>query len=110
MFAGNLSRDRTISAAIRRDVAGQAGFLSFIATPPFPTYPSGHSSTSGAASQVLGYFFPDDAIELALMANEAKDSRLSGGIHFRFDNDNGLSLGRAVGTFVLDRVATDGSN
>lgn len=95
---------------IRRDIAGQSGFLPIIATPPFPTYPSGHSSTSGAASQVLGYFFPDDAIELALMANEAKDSRLYGGIHFRFDNDNGLSLGRAIGTFVLDRIATDGSN
>jgi len=94
---------------IRRDVGGQGAFLSFIATPPFPTYPSGHSSTSGAASQVLGYFFPNDAVELALMANEAKDARLYGGIHFRFDNDNGLASGRAIGTFVLDRVATDGA-
>ena len=44
------------------------------------------------------------------MANEAKDSRLYGGIHFRFDNDNGLSLGRSIGTFVIDLLATDGAN
>lgn len=100
--------ERPISV-IRRDVAGQGAWTSYIVTPPFPTYPSGHSSTSGAASQVLGYFFPADAVDLALMANEAKDSRLYGGIHFRFDNDNGLSLGRSVGTFVIDRVATDGA-
>jgi hypothetical protein len=79
---------------IRRDVGGQGAFLSLIATPPFPTYPSGHSSTSGAESQVLGYFFPGDAIEPALMANEAKDPA-PGGIH-RFDNDNGLRWPRSA--------------
>jgi hypothetical protein len=94
---------------IRRDTADTT-WSSFIATPPFPSYPSGHSSTSGAASQVLGYFFPADAIDFALMANEAKDSRLYGGIHFRFDNDVGLSLGRSIGTFVIERVAADGAN
>lgn len=101
--------ERPIST-IRRDVGGQGAFLSFLVTPPFPTYPSGHSSTSGAASQVLTYFFPADAVELTMMANEAKDSRLYGGIHFRFDNDNGLSMGRAIGTFVLERVIGDGAN
>jgi hypothetical protein len=95
---------------IRRDVAGQAAFLSFIATPPFPTYPSGHSTVSGAASQVLGYLFPSDAVALALMANEAKDSRLYGGIHFRFDNDVGLNVGRTIGTFAISRLVLDGAD
>ena len=84
-------------------------WLSYVTTPPFPSYPSGHSSTSGAASQVLGYLFPQDATELAMLANEAKDSRLYGGIHFTFDNDVGLSLGHAVGTLAIARLAADGA-
>ena len=100
--------ERPISV-IRRDVAGQGGFLSFIATPPFPSYPSGHSSTSGAASQLLGYFLPSHAISLASMASEARDSRLFGGIHFSFDNDVGFDLGRTIGTLAIEAAATDGA-
>jgi membrane-associated phospholipid phosphatase len=95
---------------IRRDVGGAyAAWLPLITTPPFPSYPSGHSSTSGAASQVLGYFFPEDSTELAVMANEAKDSRLYGGIHFTFDNDTGLSLGRSIGTLAIVHLEEDGA-
>lgn len=80
------------------------GYLSLIPTPPFPSYPSGHSTTSGAASTVLGALFPSRARELAAMADEAAISRLYGGIHYRFDNDAGLDLGRRVGAVTLRRV------
>lgn len=73
-------------------------WLSYITTPPFPSYVSGHSTTSGAASSVLAAVFPSRAAELAAMAEEAAVSRLYGGIHFRSDNDVGLELGRRVGT------------
>jgi membrane-associated phospholipid phosphatase len=76
-------------------------WLSFIVTPPFPAYVSGHSTTSGAASTVLGAFFPDRAGELNAMAEEAAVSRLYAGIHFRSDNDAGLELGRSVGTVAV---------
>lgn len=100
--------ERPVSA-IRRDVPGQGAWAPLIATPPFPSYPSGHSSTSGAASQILGYVFPDSAVMLAMMASEAKDSRLYGGIHFSFDNDTGLDLGRSIGTLAILRAAQDGA-
>ncbi len=101
--------ERPISV-IRRDIGGaQATWVPFIGTPPFPSFPSGHSSTSGAASQILGYVFPDSAVMLATMASEAKDSRLYGGIHFRFDNDTGLDLGRSIGTLAILRAAQDGA-
>jgi membrane-associated phospholipid phosphatase len=70
---------------------------SYVTTPPFPAYVSGHSTTSGAAATVLGAFFPDQAGELDAMAEEASISRLYGGIHFRSDNEAGLELGRRVG-------------
>ena len=77
-------------------------WLSYIVTPPFPSYVSGHSTTSGAASTVLAAFFPQRAGELQAMAEEAAVSRLYGGIHFRSDNAAGLELGRRVGAVALD--------
>lgn len=77
-------------------------WLSYIVTPPFPSYVSGHSSTSGAAATVLSAFFPDLAPQLAAMADEAAISRLYGGIHFRSDNEAGLELGQRVGARAVD--------
>lgn len=74
-----------------------------ILTPPFPSYVSGHASFSGAASVVLSAYLPKRKDELAAMAEEAAMSRLFGGIHFRFDNEDGLALGRCVGAKVLAR-------
>jgi hypothetical protein len=72
-----------------------------ITTPPFPSYVSGHSGTSGAAATVLSAFFPAEAGQLHAWAAEAAISRLYGGIHFRTDNEVGLALGRSVGQAAL---------
>jgi PAP2 superfamily len=85
--------------AIRRLI--DSTWLSYIATPPFPAYVSGHSTTSAAASTVLAALFPDRAGKLGAMAEEAAVSRLYAGIHFRSDNDAGLELGRRVGAVAV---------
>ena len=82
-------------------------FLSHVITPPFPGYVSGHATVSGAASAVLGAFFPDRAAEMQRMAEEAAMSRLYAGIHFRNDNEEGLALGRRVGEKVVARVLNE---
>lgn len=83
-------------------------------TPPFPEYPSGHSTQSGAAATVLTAFFgenfafTDSTHEKDKLPNrsfksfwdaaqEAGISRLYGGIHFRAAIDRGLDQGRCVG-------------
>jgi len=85
--------------AVRRTI--DPSWTPLIPTPPFPSYPSGHSTTSGAASTVLAALFPRHRRELTAMADEAAISRLYGGIHFSFDNDDGLTLGRLVGHAAL---------
>jgi PAP2 superfamily len=85
--------------AIRRLI--DPAWLPYIVTPPFPSYVSGHSTTSGAASTVLAAFFPGRAGEVAALAEEAAISRLYGGIHFASDNEAGLELGRRVGTVAV---------
>ena len=87
-------------------------------TPPFPEYPSGHSVVSGAASTVLTQIFGDnfsyeDDTETKYglpvrsftsfnqAAEEAAESRLYGGIHYRAAIDNGLVQGQNLGQFVI---------
>jgi hypothetical protein len=86
------------------------------ATPNFQSYTSGHSTFSGAASIVLAAVFGPDTpfragtddmpgvvrsfTSFAHAAEEAAESRLLGGIHYRFDNTAGLVCGRAIGEHV----------
>ena len=75
--------------------------VTLIPTPPFPSYTSGHATFSGAASEVLASFFPEDAARLHYLAEEAALSRLFAGIHYRFDSEAGLRSGRQLGGFAL---------
>jgi hypothetical protein len=86
-------------------------------TPPFPTYSSGHSTFSGTAAAVLANFFGTDEVPFtstseklpcvrrsfrtfSSAAEEAGWSRIYGGIHYDFDNFEGLRAGRALGDYV----------
>jgi membrane-associated phospholipid phosphatase len=72
-----------------------------ISKPNHPSYPSSHACSSGASAYVLGAFFPADAAELAAMADEAGESRLYAGIHYRFDKDAALGIARQVAALAL---------
>jgi hypothetical protein len=74
-----------------------------IARPPHPSYPSDHACVSGASAYVLGALFPADADRLAALADEAGESRLYAGIHYRFDKDAGLRIARQVADLALSR-------
>jgi hypothetical protein len=91
---------------------------SFIVTPPFPDYVSGHSTFSGAASAVLAMFYGTDHIafttgsdflpgvtrsfvSFSSAAEEAAASRLYGGIHFRSANEDGLHAGQDIGAWAV---------
>lgn len=77
--------------------------------PNFPSYISGHSTFSGAASTILGHIIPERATDYANMAQEASNSRLYGGIHFRTDCVAGLAVGVNVGNYAVQRAMTDGA-
>jgi len=86
-------------------------------TPPFPEYPSGHSTQSGAAAVVLATDFgadhafidtthgdegmdPRPFASFEEAAQNAGISRLYGGIHFRSAIELGLEQGRCIGAFA----------
>ncbi|MBC7892615.1 MAG: vanadium-dependent haloperoxidase [Sphingobacteriaceae bacterium] len=94
---------------------------SFLQTPPFPEYPSGHSVISAAAAEVLtnlygaAYAFTDKSeLEYGMgerrfssfraAAEEACISRLYGGIHYRSSCFRAATQGKRVGERVLGKV------
>jgi len=78
-------------------------------TPNFPSYISGHSMFSGAASTLLGHIIPARAEAYKAMAAEAAISRLYGGIHYRSDIEVGLTTGSSIGNYAIQRALTDGA-
>lgn len=74
----------------------------YLNTPKFPSYPSGHSVVSGTFETVLSYFFPKEKDSLKTLAQTASISRLYGGIHFEYDLTQGLNLGRQIGAIIVD--------
>jgi membrane-associated phospholipid phosphatase len=79
-----------------------------VGLPNFPSYPSGHACSAGAFDAVLRHFFPEDRAEFTRIAEEQAMSRLYGGIHYRFDNDGGLALGRVVARYDVERERRGG--
>jgi hypothetical protein len=70
-------------------------------TPRHPSYPSGHSTVGGAASEILSYFFPDYYEEFTQLADNAGMARLWAGIHYRSDHIQGMKLGRCVAQLII---------
>jgi Leucine-rich repeat (LRR) protein/membrane-associated phospholipid phosphatase len=109
---------RPVTAIRAGDDAARAApdWTPLLNTPNHPSYISGHSSFSGAAATVLTMWFGTHPFSFASMslpsvtrhfanfqqaAEEAAMSRVYGGIHFPFDNADGLATGRAVGAWTM---------
>jgi membrane-associated phospholipid phosphatase len=80
--------------------------------PNHPSYPAAHGCASGAMAAALAYLFPApaDAAYITAKAEEAAHSRMTAGIHYRSDVENGLALGRAVAKLVADRAGVSGGD
>jgi membrane-associated phospholipid phosphatase len=92
-------------------------WATLITSPPFPSYTSGHSTFSGAAAGILTSelgsavsfsdsskmadgFSPRSFSSFNAYAQQAAVSRLYGGIHYSFDNENGLICGQRIALHV----------
>lgn len=104
---------------------GDPGFATFIPTPCFPSYPSNHASGSNGGLEAVRRLFgaashhititntvpalgslPATVItksytQLKEIGDDVDDARVYGGIHWRYDQDAGIVLGRAIATEVV---------
>jgi len=111
---------RPLTAIREADTDGNAatdadpGWNSLFNAPLHPSYSSTHSILSGVGETILSGIFGDDEgftltiagdtrsfTSLADAAQDGANSRLWGGIHFRFDNEAGLAQGRQIGRHAL---------
>jgi len=118
---------RPVTAIPLGDTDGNAAtladltWLPLLITPAHPEYPSGHSTTSGAAATVLASFFGentsftiDSDVLLGVtrsfqsfsdVQDEIANARIFGGIHFRSACNDGRATGAQVANYVLTHTA-----
>ena len=100
-------------------VVAQPNWLSYIPTPEFPSYTSGHSTFGGAGAEMIALFYgrddvafsgrsPDEVLwpqlrgitrrwtSLSHAAEENGMSRLYGGVHWAPDHVEAVKAGRAI--------------
>jgi len=99
-------------------------WVSLLESPPHPEYPSGHGCYSGAAAEVLKFFFESDSFDFfarsdslpgtkrffrsfSTCAREIANSRLWGGIHFSFSNESALQSGEKVAKYICQNFCTN---
>src|SRR5262249_8306320 len=92
-------------------------FVPYIVTPCFPSYPSNHGSGSNGATEILRRIYGAGGHAITMenpalpglsfhytrfsqIADDISDARIYGGIHYRFDQEAGADLGRAIGAYV----------
>jgi hypothetical protein len=103
-------------------------------TPAFPSYVSGHAAFGSAVFQVLRLFYGTDSIQFAFQSDEYNGqtvdsitglarpattrqygsftqaenenflARIYLGVHWRFDQEEGLTMGQNVGTYVYNKM------
>lgn len=67
-----------------------------IGVPNHPSYPSNHACISGAIGLVMDAMFPDQRGLYWKMGQQAGESRIYAGIHYRIDLDSGYEIARKV--------------
>jgi hypothetical protein len=92
-------------------------WMPFLATPNHPEYPSGHTCIAGAVAEVVKFYNKTPKVAFTWtspvtgtarsyasvheMVREIKDARVWGGMHFRFANEDGATLGRRTAQWVV---------
>ena len=102
---------------------GDPAWLPLLPTPPFSEYPCGHCTVAAAIAEVMkaetadsplgGVRIMSQAIPVSVVqtfpswsawAQEVSDSRIYGGVHFRFSNEAGEEIGRSAARIALERA------
>ena len=109
---------REIDAKVNAAATANPDFIPNLASPPFPSYTSGHSTFSGAGARILALYLGTDDIEFSVTSDglpgavrtfkklsdaqkEAGMSRVWGGIHMMSDNLEGQKAGVKIADWVF---------
>jgi len=104
--------------------APDPAWVPLLGTPNFPEYPCGHCTVAGAIAEVMkaetgprpaagvrvnAMGVPNSLVQVLPSwdewAQEVSDSRMYGGVHYRFSNEAGDEIGRRAARMALEKVA-----
>jgi hypothetical protein len=103
-----------------RKTEADPAFTPLITTPCFPSYPSAHAAGSYAGRQIVELFWGRRRHQVALsiaslpgvtleytslddITDDIDNARIYGGIHFRFDQQAGATMGRRIGLYIFSQ-------
>jgi membrane-associated phospholipid phosphatase len=86
-----------------RPTQADPGITTAVGLPNHPSYPSAHSCESGAFEGILVDAFPAEREEIEALVQQANMSRIIGGLHYSFDGQAGLAIGRETAHLALTR-------
>jgi len=112
---------RQADTDLNPDTDADATWSTLIPTPPYPSYAGNMATIGASAARALGLALRTNRVlvtttwrqsagqpdvvhhftTLSDVAQEQADSRVYGGIHYRFDNEAGQTAGRAVAEYVF---------
>jgi hypothetical protein len=111
--------DRDGNQATQPDPA----WLSLLPTPNFPEYPCGHCTVAGVQAEVLKLIGglpagtpvrvaaggnPNMALQTVKdwdeLVRQVSDSRMLGGVHYRFSNEAGEEIGRRAARLAVEKA------
>lgn len=104
-----------------REVLGHPEWNTLFDSPPFPDFPSGHSTIAGSFGETLkgffgnNYHFTDHTYDYLGMAprsynsfdeltKEISDSRVYAGIHYRYSCEKGCEQGKKIGQNISKKL------
>ena len=104
-----------------REVLGHPEWNTLFDTPPFPDFPSGHSTIAGSFAEILKGFFGNkyhftdhtyDYLGMAArsynsfdeLAKEIGDSRVYAGIHYAYSCEKGCEQGKKIGENIAKKL------
>jgi hypothetical protein len=101
-----ISQDAKFTYWAQRPIQADPAIATVFPTPNFPSYVSNRSVMYAAPAVVLGYLFPRDAVRFLKEAEEAGESAIWSGVHFRSDVEAAREMGLALGKIAVERDAS----
>ena len=112
---------RQAEADLNPATDADAAWLPLLTTPPYPTYAGNMATIGAAAARALQLAFGTDQIpvtarwrqsggqpdvtyqfdRISAVAEQQSESRIYGGVHFRFDQVAGQQIGKSAAEFVF---------
>jgi hypothetical protein len=111
--------DKDGNAATQHDPA----WVPLIGTPNFQEYPCGHCTLAGSIAEVMEHesgWKPGQGVRVGSLVNptsvvqvlpdwnewaqQVSDSRMYGGVHYRFSNEAGEEIGRKAARLVIEKA------